>query len=76
MARDLSISVNKRFVFYSPDLVTNDYQLLHSDAEGEENNPEWQVVLYKRNTPTNSIDDQTPTKHYGGQADEYYKLPW
>jgi GWxTD domain-containing protein len=66
---------NKKFVFYCPDIVTNDYQLLTSDAEGEINNPQWQIVLYKRTTPTNSIDEQFPTKHYGGQAEDYYRLP-
>ena len=34
---------NIRFVFYNPDLVTNDYPLLHSDLQGEIKNANWAV---------------------------------
>ncbi len=34
---------NKKFVFYTYDIVTNDFQLLHSDAIGELSNYRWQV---------------------------------
>ena len=37
---------NKRFVFYNPDIVGNDYALLHSDARGEITNHNWQIMLH------------------------------
>lgn len=32
---------NKRFLFWNPDLVTNDFELLHSDVPGEVVNSNW-----------------------------------
>ncbi len=40
---------NMRFIFYNPDLVTNDYPLLHSDMPGEIQNANWQQEILKRN---------------------------
>ncbi|MCI4668713.1 MAG: GWxTD domain-containing protein [Bacteroidia bacterium] len=37
------------FVFYDPDLATNEYQLLHSNKYGEINNPRWRTLLDSRN---------------------------
>ena len=41
---------NVKFLFYEPDLGT-DFQLLHSNARGEINNPQWEVTLYSGNAP-------------------------
>jgi len=41
---------NVKFVFYNPKLITNGHVLLHSNARGETNNPQWEVELY-RNAP-------------------------
>ena len=38
---------NVKFVFYNPSLAPGDYQLLHSTAFGELNNPQWQRDLYR-----------------------------
>ncbi|MCB0599077.1 MAG: GWxTD domain-containing protein [Lewinellaceae bacterium] len=38
---------NVKFVFYNPSLAPDDYQLLHSTAFGERNNPQWQRDLYR-----------------------------
>lgn len=38
---------NVKFLFYNPSLVTNGHILLHSTARGENNNPRWEVELYK-----------------------------
>ncbi|MCB9286333.1 MAG: GWxTD domain-containing protein [Lewinellaceae bacterium] len=38
---------NVKFVFYNPSLAPGDYQLLHSTAFGERNNPQWQRDLYR-----------------------------
>ena len=45
---------NVKFVFWNPSLVHNDYQLLHSSARGEYNNPRWKVELYN-NAPGEQI---------------------
>jgi GWxTD domain-containing protein len=66
---------NKKFVFYEPDLVTNDYELIHSDAEGEVNNPAWQMLLNGRNNSTNNPDQNTTPGYYGGRANDYYNNP-
>ncbi len=36
-----------KFIFYNPSLAPEDYRLLHSTANGEINNPRWQLILYK-----------------------------
>ena len=38
-----------KFVFYNPTLAGNMYELLHSDARGEINNPRWMLDLYRNN---------------------------
>jgi len=38
---------NVKFIFYNPSLAPDDYQLLHSTAFGELNNPQWQRELYR-----------------------------
>lgn len=37
---------NVKFIFYNPSLAGDDYVLLHSDARGEYNNPNWERQLY------------------------------
>jgi len=36
-----------KFIFYNPTLSPNNYELLHSTARGEPNNPRWEVILYQ-----------------------------
>ena len=55
---------NKRFVFYNPELASNNYKLLHSDMIGEIKNPNWPSELSKRNGGGN---DQ-----YGGTSQDLY----
>ena len=66
---------NRKFVFYQPDLVTNDYELLHSDAIGELSDPSWEMKLNKRNTPTYNINQTKSNDYYGGKADDYFNNP-
>ncbi len=67
---------NKKFVFYNTDLVTNDYELLHSDAIGEISDPSWQMKLVNRNTSTNNPDQIKGIDHFGGKSDDFYKNPY
>ncbi len=43
-----------KFLFYNPSLANGNFQLLHSTAIGEWNNPQWEIELY-RDAP-NEID--------------------
>lgn len=52
---------NVRFIFYNPSLAPEDFELLHSNAIGELNNPQWQHELY-RDAP-NQIEG---TDYFGG----------
>lgn len=66
---------NKRFVFYSKDMVTNDFVLIHSDAIGELSNYRWQLDIYKRTWDPSSVDDVRPEDSWGNKATDYYKHP-
>ena len=57
---------NVKFVFYNTDLVSNDYQLLHSNKRGEMQDPFWQLILTNRKTPIYSPDLRTPEDYFGG----------
>jgi len=71
----IGIYSNKRFVFYNPDLVTNNHRLLHSDMIGELKNPAWQQILVRRNTVNGTVDDPTMmnVKHFGGNSSDFYR---
>ncbi len=63
---------NRKFLFYNPDLVSNHYNLLHSDMLGELKNPRWEYELNKRNTVNGSVDDPNEYKlnSWGNNARE------
>lgn len=63
---------NKRFIFYNPDLVTENYRLLHSDMVGEVQNYKWPMMLVKRNTSDTNTEDTHGTDHYGGNGNYNY----
>jgi GWxTD domain-containing protein len=66
---------NKKFVFYSSDMVTNDYELIHSDAIGEVNDYKWKDKIYKRNTPSNDPYSNGVIDHWGERSDDFFKNP-
>lgn len=69
---------NRKFVFYNPDLVTNDFTLIHSDATGETQDGNWQMVIHKRDTQINDIgrDYQiNPRGSFGNNVDKNYDNP-
>ncbi|MCK7531387.1 MAG: GWxTD domain-containing protein [Marinilabiliales bacterium] len=59
---------NKKFVFYSRDIVTNDFQLLHSDVTGELSNYRWQYVLYSRVDAGYNIEKGVSEDSWGGNS--------
>jgi len=50
---------NKKFLFYNPDLVTNDFALLHSDVTGEVRNDQWVNQVLQRNNHSSGPDSPT-----------------
>ena len=66
---------NKRFVFYDPDLGSNEYPLLHSNMPGHINNPQWKVQLHKRTTQPIDMDTENAGDHYGGRANDNFNNP-
>lgn len=66
---------NIRFVFFSQDEVTNDYQLLHSDMPQELRNPQWQVVLRNRSNRNPDLLNTDPGNSFGGRSDDLFNNP-
>jgi GWxTD domain-containing protein len=68
---------NKRFIFYMPDLVTNDYSILHSDVPGEVKNENWNATLNSRNSTNGNIDDPNSGNrdHWGTNSSTLFKNP-
>lgn len=46
-----------KFLFYNPSYAAGQYELLHSNARGEINNPQWQIQLYKNIDPDDIVGD-------------------
>lgn len=57
---------NVKFVFYNIDLVSNDFELLHSDKKGEMQDPFWQLRITNRKDPIYNFDERTPMDFFGG----------
>ena len=57
---------NVKFIFWNRDLVSNDYDLLHSDKRGELQDPFWQIKITQRKTPNFNPDVITPEDYFGG----------
>ncbi len=69
---------NKKFVFMTRDLATNDFKLIHSDAVGEINNFRWTTEIYQRTYGTYfdyGVDDAATPDSYGDRAKDYYDNP-
>ena len=62
---------NIRYVFYNPTLLYNGMVLLHSNARGEKNDPNWKQKIYRDyNGPgMQNIDDTDFQKHSGSQLE-------
>ncbi len=64
---------DRRFVFYNPTLVGNDYQLLHSDVRGELYDKNWERRLSGRNNTIYDFNATESDEQYGGRARENFK---
>jgi hypothetical protein len=62
---------NIRFIFYEPTLVSNNYQLIHSNALGELFDPRWKLRVYGSSADPaslNNFDSQNTRSNYGSNA--------
>jgi GWxTD domain-containing protein len=59
-----------KFIFWNRDLVSNDYELLHSDKRGEFQDPFWQIKVTQRKTPNFNFDVREPENYFGGNPKE------
>jgi len=66
---------NKKFVFYSRDLSTNEYPLIHSNMPGFINNPQWKIQIYRRTNQPFEQDATENDSHYGGRATDNFNNP-
>ena len=69
---------NKRFVFMSKDESANNYQLIHSDVNGEINNPRWQMEIYSRLYGVGydqGVDQTQIEEGWGSHASDLYNNP-
>lgn len=69
---------NKKFVFMTRDLATNEFELIHSDAVGEVNNFRWTTEIYKRTYGTYydyGVDGAAQPNSYGDRARDLYDNP-
>lgn len=66
---------NVKFIFYSPDIISNDYPLLHSTLPGEIFNAQWKVELHKRTNQPRDINETQPREYMHDRTDEYFDLP-
>ena len=49
-----------KFLFYNPTLADGAYELLHSNAIGERQNPRWEVLLY--GSSQSEVDGNDPVR--------------
>ncbi len=64
---------NVKFIFYNTDLVTNHYTLLHSTANNEIRNEQWQQMLQSSFTGGNTPFQQDNSQdHFGGRSKERF----
>jgi len=61
---------NVKFIFWNRDLVSNNYDLLHSDKRGELQDPFWQIKVTQRKTPSYNPDVTSPEDYFGGNPKE------
>lgn len=66
---------DRRFVFYLPDLVTNCFDMLHSDMPGEVQNPQWNQILHSRTTPVMGVQTKDPNTIESDRVRDFYNNP-
>jgi len=63
------------FVFMNRDLSTNDFELIHSDALGEINDPNWQMQIVQRDVATRNMDITDAPDRWGSSIQNNIIIP-
>jgi GWxTD domain-containing protein len=75
----LNNRTNRRFIFYNPELATNRWILLHSDAIGETRDDRWQLKLEKlqknRSDLQRNLDTERGIDFFGNRINENFSTP-
>jgi GWxTD domain-containing protein len=66
---------DRRFVFCSPDLISNDFELIHSTAYGEIMDERFHLRILRRDTQTHDLDMNQGSNHYGTRILDLYNNP-
>lgn len=69
------IRSDSRFVFYNPNLGSNDFELLHSNVYGEIRDYRWQARLQLRNDQNPNLDNDRSYDHFGGEINNFFENP-
>jgi GWxTD domain-containing protein len=65
----------RTFVFSNAHIASQSYDLIHSDAQGELYNPQWQTEL-SRNRYNPGIEKRREYNVFEGQSGEFYRVPY
>jgi GWxTD domain-containing protein len=71
----LPVRANARFVFYNPDLISNEYALLHSNVFGEINDYRWEMKLNKRSNQAPDLDQENIDGYHGKWTRDLFNNP-
>lgn len=66
---------NVKTVFYNPDYIVNDYEIIHSEIRGEFNNRRWQldvVNAFKNSNSAEDFDSEDLRDSFGKQLDDNF----
>jgi GWxTD domain-containing protein len=66
---------NKQFIFFNRDLISNNYEILHSDAQSEQHDSNWQMKLHARTVQSNDFEHKESPEHYGGNSRDEFNNP-
>ncbi|MFO7722671.1 MAG: GWxTD domain-containing protein [Bacteroidales bacterium] len=67
---------NRKFVFINSEMGSNDFQLAHSNAIGEMNDPQWHLKLHGRHVGGTNVDRTEYDSNYGSRALEIFNNPY
>lgn len=67
---------NRKFVFISSDMGSTSFELAHSNATGEMNDPQWHLRLHARNVGGTNVDRTQYDTNYGSRALEIFNNPF
>ncbi len=65
---------NVKFVFYQPNVADNDFELIHSDANGELRDERWKIKVmtqFKEQNDGMNFDNSNVRDHFGTKIDDF-----